>query len=163
MSKIYIGVDNGVSGSIGIITDTVSTFQPMPVKECLSYTKKVRHLNRIDCMELSKILNGMPHPIIVVIERPMVNPKRFHASVSAIRALEATLIVVENYGIPYQYIDSKQWQKVLIPAGIKGTEDLKRASAEIGKRMFPQLSTEIDKQKDADGLLIAEFARRAQL
>ncbi|MDA3809619.1 MAG: hypothetical protein PF518_04730 [Spirochaetaceae bacterium] len=93
----------------------------------------------------------------------MVNPTRFTATLSAIRCLEATIIAFEMYDIPYQYCDSKQWQKELLPAGIKGTPELKKASADIGCRLFPEHEELIQKHGDADGLLIAEWARRMNL
>jgi hypothetical protein len=86
----------------------------------------------------------------------MVNSTRFNATLSAIRALEATLIALEESQFPYEYIDSKEWQKLLLPKGLKGSDELKKASLDVGKRMFPELEI----KKDADGLLIAEFMRR---
>jgi len=66
---------------------------------------------------------------------------------------------LEDAQWPYEYIDSKEWQKVLLPKGIKGSDELKKASLDIGKRMFPTLKI----KKDADGLLIAEYLRRKYL
>ena len=42
---------------------------------------------------------------------------------------------------------------------MKGPE-LKAASLDIGKRLFPLYAEVMEKQKDADGMLIAEFCRR---
>jgi len=52
---------------------------------------------------------------------------------------------------------------VMLPHGVKGPAELKKASADIGKRLFPGQTEAIDKHKDADGLLMAEWARRLQL
>jgi ribosome biogenesis protein Tsr3 len=93
----------------------------------------------------------------------MVNPGRFTATISAVRALEATLIVLEELDIAYDYIDSKGWQKDLLPLGLKSSDQQKKASAEVGIRMFPQFKELITKHKDADGILIAEWARRNKL
>jgi len=166
MSKIYIGIDNGVTGSIGIVSPNGAEFYSTPTFKQLSYTKKVQKISRIDTYELMTLLNPRNFPdkeIKVLIERPFVNPTGFKATQSAMRALEATLIVLETFKLPYEYIDSKQWQKEMLPAGIKGTAALKDASSDIGCRLFPTLKREIEKQKDADGLLIAEWARRKQL
>lgn len=57
------------------------------------------------------------------------------------------------------YCDSKHWQRILLPKGAKGPE-LKKASMDIGCRLFPEHEKLIRKHKDADGLLIAEWARR---
>jgi hypothetical protein len=85
--------------------------------------------------EITQFLDS-PAEALAVIERPMINPMRFQASVSAARSLEATLIAIESLGIPRMYVDSRQWQKALLPHWCKGPE-LKHASADIGCRLFP--------------------------
>lgn len=166
----YCGIDNGTSGSIGVIRSQDAGMFFMPVKNELSYTKEVRRINRVDWRKLRDLLpsyipalnerNGAV--VKVFIERPFVNPMMFRASLSAVRALEATLIVLEAYKLPIQYVDSKQWQKVMLPSGLKGASALKKASHDIGCRLFPSMSGCIDKHGDADGLLMAEAARRGK-
>lgn len=167
--KIYIGIDNGVTGTIawmgeGVAADMIET----PVKSEQSYTKEKKNITRIDYPEVVKRLKEItlfldsPAEALAVIERPMINPMRFQASVSAARSLEATLIAIESLGIPRMYVDSRQWQKALLPHGCKGPE-LKHASADIGCRLFPDREKIIGKHKDADALLIAEWARREGL
>jgi len=167
--RVFLGIDNGVSGSIGVLipeADSRADFIRMPTFSQQNYTKTKRNVTRIDHRRLNTILCrlGAKEPeefsFHIMLERPMVNPGRFQATASALRALEATLVVLERYRLPVQYVDSKEWQKVLLPSGLKGPKELKKASADIGKRLFPQLSKQIDHQKDADGLLIAEFCRR---
>jgi hypothetical protein len=41
--------------------------------------------------------------------------------------------------------------------GIKGTPELKKASAQVGIRLYPSQAEIINKQKDADGLMIAHW------
>ena len=69
------------------------------------------------------------------------------------------MIILESLDIPYYYIDSKEWQKELLPKHSKKDIDLKFMACEVAKRMFPKLFRK-RKIKDADGLLIAEYARR---
>ena len=157
--KNYLGIDNGVTGSIGIILDNEYNYFKTPVKKELSYTKTKQWLNRIDFDALKKDLS-IYNIHIAVIERPMVNPGRFKATMSAMRALEATQIILEQLKIPYQWIDSKEWQKAMLPAGLE-KEELKEASLQIGKRLFPNIKW--DDFDDADGILIAEYARRKSL
>jgi hypothetical protein len=158
--KTYIGIDNGVSGTIGIIYSHGKTeFVKTPVKKEQSYTKKKQEISRVVIQDLYEILN-IPTDVFALVERPMVNGTRFNASMSAVRALEATLNILELLDIPYQYIDSKEWQKELLPNGVKGSEELKKASKDIGCRLFPQHRELIEKHKDADGILIAEYAKR---
>lgn len=161
-SFAYLGIDNGVSGSIGIITSDSEVFYwHTPIKKCLNYTKKKQWVNRIDYPALAELLADylVEHKLFAFIERPMINPMRFKASVSAIRAWEATILFLENYGIPYEIVDSKQWQKELLPKGLKDLE-LKTASLQVAKRLFPQI--EFKGFKDADGLLIAEYCKRTK-
>lgn len=166
-SPIYIAIDNGVSGSIAVLArnGALSTFDPVPTVEQQDYTKTKKRIRRIDAPALERRLEQYSFrltPPHVFIERPLVNPGRFMATCSALRALEATLIVLERLQLPYQFVDSKQWQKVMLPAGCV-KEELKVASMDIGCRLFPQHAAVIRKQKDADSLLMAEWARRAGL
>ncbi len=149
-----IGIDNGVTGSIGGITDETYFYWHIPVKEELNYTKTKQWLHRINGIELKKMLSSYENITNVLIERPMINPGRFRATVSAIRALEATLIIIEDLKLPYRYIDSRECQKTLLPKDLK-KEDLKKASLQIGKRMFPNV--DFNSFTDADGLLIAKY------
>jgi hypothetical protein len=158
--RAFIGIDNGSSGSIGIIHGDVSLFCETPSKSEQSYTKKKANITRVDYSALYRLLTQFKDDCFILLERPMVNPQRFMASTSALRALEATLVVVENLKIPHAYIDSKAWQKILLPSGIKGSDELKKASLDIGCRLFPQHSDLIKSHKDADGILIAEYCRR---
>ena len=90
----------------------------------------------------------------------MVNPQRFEATTSALRALEATLIVLESLRIGYEYCDSKGWQKKFLPfISVKDKKEypakLKQVSLEVGQRMYPDINW--DGFKDADGILIARY------
>ncbi len=169
---IYVGIDNGISGSIGVVGEgLVPIYLPTPTKVEQNYTKQKDNLTRIDYGLLKDTLweiclhcaGGESSRVSVVMERPLVNPRMFKATGRALRALEATLIALEELGLPHQYLDSKRWQRELLPEGLKGSAEHKRASLDIGIRLFPALEKAIRKQKDADGLLIAEYARRNKL
>jgi hypothetical protein len=158
MSKTFVGIDNGVTGSIGVIhPDGKSSFLETPVIKVPSYTKKKQFMHRIDWAGLNQ---NLPDDSVVVIERPMVNPGAFMATASALRALEATLIVMEMRGLEYVYIDSKEWQSEFISSSIIGHKEMKDASKRIGIQLFPNHTSKINKHGDADGILIAEYARR---
>ena len=161
--RIYVGIDNGVTGTIGIVGDDIQPqIHHTPVKKEQDYTKAKNIVSRLDCNGLMEILNQFnKNDIHVVCERPMINPTRWKASMSAIRCWEAQLIILEVLGVPHQFIDSKEWQKELLPKGIKGADEQKKASKDIGKRLFPQFAD--FKHSDFDGLLIAEYARRKNL
>lgn len=157
---IYIGIDNGVTGTIAILTGDDSRFIKMPVKVEQSYTKTKQNITRIDYLAITTILLPYNNAARIAIERPMVNPARFKATASALRSLEAVLIAVEASGCAFSYIDSKEWQKAMLPSGVQGPADLKKASMDIGCRLFPAHKEAILKHKDADSLLIAEYLRR---
>ena len=163
---LFIGFDNGVTNNgIGVVdSEGCAALYKLPIKKELSYTKEAKHISRIDFPALKNLLADIlmrspDQQVKVGLERPMVNSTRFNASLSAIRALEATLILMEELQLPYEYIDSKEWQKHLLPKGLKGSDELKKASLDVGKRLFPSLEL----KKDADGVLIAEYLRRKQL
>jgi hypothetical protein len=161
MRKIYVGIDNGVTGSVGVVDPSKhNAFQiKTPTVKELSYTKKKAFMTWIDFEELLLFLLNLCEDgaqLVAAMERPMINPRRFKASVSAISAWQATLLVLKQLKIPYEYIDSREWQKALLPSGLQG-EELKPASLDVAKRLYP--SAQID-GKDADGLLIAEYIKR---
>lgn len=169
MSMTYVGIDNGVSGSVGIVEQGKPTIMiPTPTFSQLSYTKAKRNITRVSVPLLQSLLRSYTpvfhskEKVRAFIERPMVNPGRFQATASALRALEATLIVLESLELSIQYVDSREWQKVMLPSGIKGPAELKAASRDIGCRLFPTLTKTIMAHGDADGLLMAEWARRIQ-
>jgi hypothetical protein len=161
MKKAFIGIDNGVTGSIGIIevdgAVIKSAFISTPVKNCRNYTKEEQYLNRIDWKTL---VDNLPKGGMVYVERPMINPKAFKASSSALRALEATIIVLEMLGYEhnktYFFVDSKDWQKEFISSAVIGHDEMKEASKQVGLKLFPSNGGFINKHKDADGLLLAE-------
>lgn len=155
-SKTYIGIDNGVSGAITIISEdnTILLHENTPVKKHLNYTKKKAFMNRVDFEKLKELLSSAGSDTFCMIERPMINPTRWVASVSAMRCLEATEIILEQLQIPYQFIDSREWQKELLPSGLAGPQ-LKLAADSVAKRLFPK-----QKIYNADSILIATYCLR---
>jgi hypothetical protein len=163
MNKTYIGIDNGVTGSIAILNENITEFIKTPVFLTYDYTKKKQKLNRLDCNKFYLLMYEklIVNPF-VFIERPMVNPTRYKATLSAIRCMEATLICLETLKFPYEFCDSKEWQKVMLNNPGK-SDDTKQISRDIGIRLFPGKKDLIIKHGDADSLLMAEYARRCNL
>ena len=160
MEKVYIGIDNGVSGSIGILTESNrdNLFIKTPVVSELDYTKEKKKVTRLDVRQFYNLLVpfvGMD--CVAILERPMVFPGRWVATLSAIRCHEATIIILDLIEIPYIYIDSREWQKVLLPKDCE-KEMLKKESLKIGNTLYPTFSNV--KHPDRDGLLIAEYYKR---
>jgi len=162
MKKVYIGIDNGVTGTIGIVGDEIAPMlYKIPVKKEQDYTKAKKSVTRLDSSEFENILRSVQGNVTVVMERPMVNPKRFAATASALRCFEAELVIIEHLKLPHVYVDSKEWQRLLLPKGVKGAAELKSCSLDIGNRLFPQFKDV--KHPDRDGILIAEYARKISI
>lgn len=184
--SIYIGIDNGVTGSIGVIDEEGTAYLfPTPVKSSLNYQKtKVKHITRIDVKALRSLLarfvfkDGVGGPLTtkmsarVLIERPYTSTSvgkdgarkiNYDAMISGMRALEAILITIESLGLGYNYCDSKEWQRVVLPyISVADKKEypakLKQVSLEVGQRLYPSLDW--GHFKDADGLLIAVYLKR---
>ena len=155
--RTYIGIDNGVTGGVTILSDEgVILHVKTPEKNCLNYTKAKAFINRIDFETMRAALVMAGNNSFCMIERPMVNPGRFKASVSALRCVEATEILLEELQIPYQFLDSKEWQKALLPSGLQ-KEELKKAADSVAKRLFPKVNV-----VNADSLLIAQYCRNVK-
>ena len=168
MEKIWIGIDNGVSGTIGILgTNIIPEFFKTPVVKVQDYCKAKKNITRLDAVEFHnklKALKGLSEimniDLKICLERPMVNPSLFKASESALRCFEAMWAMIELLNLPVQFIPSTDWQKELLPKGTKG-EELKRMSLELGNRWYPQFK-EV-KHPDRDGLLIAHWMKLKNL
>ena len=169
--KITIGIDNGSTGSIGIIckdgAKNTAFFAETPSKMSI-LGKKERHIRRIDHCMLDKLLvhhaitplvshnkSNLTAIMHAYIERPFTG--RFMGAVlPAQRSFEAVLIILEQLSIPYTVVDSKEWQKAQLPE-IKGSKELKAASCTLGQSKWPELAAMVLKHGDADGLLIADY------
>jgi len=170
MKETIIAIDNGISGSIAIFFDGLYSFHLTPVRKELSYTKQKQFITRIDINRLKVIFSAFTltvesknnFNVKVYLERPMINPMRWKASVSAIRALEATLIIIEQMRFSLNYVDSREWQKGMLPKGLEKGE-LKKASCDIASRLFPKYKKEIEKHGDGDSLLMGEYFRRKNI
>jgi hypothetical protein len=149
-----IGIDNGASGSVGVIGHGKPYFFSVPSREALHYSKTGKMVRRIDVDELTAALADCPAPF-AYIERPFTgSAMMINTALLAARSHEAVMIALEQSGIGYTTVDSKEWQSALLP-GVKGSAALKKASYAKGIQLYPQLSDYIHKQGDADGLLIA--------
>lgn len=173
MKKVYIGIDNGVTGTIGILEDgNEPRFFRTPTKVCQDYSKTKKNITRVDFEKLYEILlpyKDSAFEVKVCMERPMVNPSLWKASESALRAFEVTWACIEFLKFPHSFCASTDWQKALLPQNLpkkldkngkpKGYDPtvLKKASLDIGNRLFPQFKD--FKHPDRDGLLIAEWER----
>lgn len=158
-NRVFVAGDNGVTGLWCIMGPEGVELFPIPTRKCRNYTKSVKWLRRVDVEALKLKLLNIPTDTIIVLERPFVNPRYFSTTLSAVRSMEAVIIALESLGVQYRFVDSREWQKVMLP-GIEGRAALKKAAIELGKQLYPTLAAVIDKYEDADGLLIAEWTKR---
>jgi hypothetical protein len=148
----YMGIDNGVSGSIGILRDGVPEL--IAARE---YTRvKPKRKNALECdpFRLIQILDEAK-PYGVVLERPFRGQFR-NTEVSAAHFDSVVRTILETKGIPFIQVDSKKWQGPLL--GVVKAGETKSTSMSLGKRRWPTLAAEIEDQGDADALFMAVHA-----
>ena len=168
LSRIWCAWDNGSSGSVAILSSFAPPFwAATPTKRCRNYQKTEHYLNRVDAEAVFDILHDRVYvPVqagataIILLERPYCNPAGFNASLLAARAWEATLVVLDLLQLPYRVVDSKEWQQVMLPKGVVGRDELKKASYKVGKKLFPAVKF---KKAGSDSILMAEWAKREGL
>ena len=181
--KYFIGIDNGITGSICVLNENgvCLLYVPTPTQKTLNYTKAKEYVTRVVVRELAELLNPYAKDATVILERPMINPGRWSASVSAIRCDEATRGVIEALNAKLIYVDSKEWQTPMLPNRKAITKlnkactveeratnkkqktafaaETKELSLLTAQRLFPNVIF----KKDGDAALIAEWARRNNL
>jgi hypothetical protein len=167
-NKYFGGWDNGITGTLTLLTSEgqVEFFIKVPCFKEQNYTKKSYITSRIDTKKLFQIFHPYKEASVhFILERPLVCPQYFSSTCSAMRSLEATLIVLNNLGFSYEFIDSKEWQDQILPEYWEGKfvekETLKEASLGVGKQLYPQV--DFKGMKDADGLLIGHYCRQKYL
>lgn len=175
--NLVIGMDNGCTGTIcsWILKNNDIDFRLTPSKHVLNYQKEINYLDRLDHEEIqkwiknqinnAKLLYNDEIRIIIILERPMVNPQRFDSSLNAVRSFEALLVILQQLNLKYITIDSKQWQHHFFG---KDTSfmNLKLESLKIGidllRQYKPKNYTKMIEMTrshgDADALLITKYA-----
>jgi len=165
--RIFLGIDNGSSGTLGAITeDGGKTFYvDVPKYKEKTYArsndKYMTHLDYDQLLALLKKLQKLGD-LVVSCERPMINPRMFTSSMSGARAHEVMLCALRTLGITlHSTMDSRDWQRPVL--GEFGKGESKEKSVEKGCMLFPEHATFIKKHGDADGILIAYHLRNEVL
>ena len=166
MGRMFLGIDNGVSGTIGVVSEdgSYSGVFPVPVYKCLDYTKKTRRITHVDYDKLKEKLQAFRKlgDLVIVTERPFVTPRMFRATISSVRAHEILLAVLRTLGLGLHATwDSREWQHEMLGKFEKG--ESKARSEKVGCRLYPGLKDIIHKNKDADGLIMAHCLRKRVL
>lgn len=166
IGAVFIGIDNGPSGSIGIQEyssqgmRTKVLFLKTPTYMMQDYQKKAKRISQLDLPVVRKLLRKYKEgwDVHIAMERPLVNSMFFNSSIVAVRVHQSWLDVLKNFGFPApQSLDSREWQKPFLPKGTKG-KALKKASRELANKKFPKACPQV-KHPDCDGMLICEWVR----
>jgi hypothetical protein len=162
---MVIGIDNGSTGSIGILSKDGATFEAIPTQDYLHYGKKGSLGKRLHRMGLINLIQSrfdlIRTKVRVYVERPF-SGKFINAVVPAHRFFEATIITLEDLELGYEVVDSGVWQKPIL-GHVSGSANLKKASKLRGIQLYPSLAKAITEHGDADGLLIAHHFSRTTL
>ena len=161
-----IGLDNGTTGSLAVYDTNLNlmAMHNVPIKKELSFQKKAKHITRIDYPNLCELLTQLKsgeNDIHCFMERPFTcGSKMINTALISFRCFEAEIIALEECEIGYTVISSKDWQKNLLPKGLKGSKELKKASLDVAKRLYPYLAEKLN-LGNADSVLIAHnFIRK---
>lgn len=177
MSKLYLGIDNGSTGSYTFLNGNgeLLCFKPVPTFKLKKWTtsSKQGHITVIDIESLKReleliIKDKNIDEIVCNIERPAVGFSGWSiwTSLSGVVAWVSVQYVLISLGIKYNTIDSKQWQKLLIPQAL-GKKDskkkkrgernkyLKIESDKLARELFPDIT--LKNSGDGDSINIAYY------
>ena len=167
-SSVFIGIDNGSTGSIGIQVynangvRTKYRFMETPTFMMQDYQKRAKRISQLDFDVLRRMLRRYRDEgceIHTAMERPTTG-KFFNTMICAARIHQQYIDLFTFMRVPMpQVIDSKQWQEKFLPHGTR-KEGLKRASLELALRRWPKYADVMSKHKDADGMWICEWMRK---
>lgn len=167
MAKYVLSIDNGTTGSFCIMdikTKEVVAFVSVPTFKIDKWTKakkdkKTGHFTVVDVQQLKYALLNLPieingENIKCYIERPAVGFSGWGiwTSLSGMAAWVAVQYALREFKIPYETVDSKEWQSHLIPQAmgvnnkaymkkLKAGERnklLKEASDKLAKKLYPK-------------------------
>jgi hypothetical protein len=163
--KIYIGIDNGVSGGAVAIDDNgkIIDYLVMPIQ-------KARRRNEVDVRAfvkwLSRISTNYIADIKVIIEEPG-GSQSASAAASMEGSFHALRGALESRRASWERVTPKTWQKVMLPGCETG--DTKPRALECAQRLWPDQDwratsrCKVPHSGLVDAALIAEYARRANL
>jgi crossover junction endodeoxyribonuclease RuvC len=143
MSKIFIGIDPGQSGGIGILNELGDIIQAFKFKDQTD----------ADISEIFDFIKGLEFPVFALYEKVHSMPKQGVASSfkfgDSFGFLRGMLIA---HKIPWDYVQPNAWQKAL-SCQTKGDKNVTKSKAQ---RQWPAQKIT---HAIADALLIAEYCR----
>jgi len=156
--KCAIGIDPGKLGAIAVVTELglVWSVKPMPVVG----SGKGSHVDHKAVWDILNDLGALGlSPVLVCIEK--VGGHMGDSPSSAFefgRALGVVETVIALRNLRIEYVEPQRWQTLLLKGQPRGSHaERKKSAAVVAAKMFPG---EDLRQRNADAMLIAEFARR---
>lgn len=163
--KVYIGIDNGVSGglaAISAISGTIISMTPMP-------TLVARQGNEVDILAVWKWVQPIEasrEKITIIIEEPG-GSKSAKAATSMAGSFHALRAMCALARIRWHRVTPQIWQKVMLPGCKAG--DTKPRALTVARSLWPDeafLATDRSKVPHEgliDAALIGEYGRQKQL
>ena len=166
MSRIIIGIDNGLTGGLVALSD-----HPGPPIACMPMpTRGKAKGNEVDAEAVWRWISTYWNTIeslTVILETPGKHSPGVQALCSMWDSYGAIRGVLESRGIRHHRITPQAWQKVMLPGCAKG--DTKPAALARARQLWPAetwlASPRCSKPHDGmiDAALIAEYGRLKNL
>lgn len=168
MSRLYVGIDPGLSGAVAVIDEKKNVIGcwDTPVIEVKKGKKKHREYV---ITEMASILSALLvedkkacfDVQVAGLEHVHAMPKQgVHSMFQMGMGLGVWMGIVAALGLPMEQVTPQAWKKSMMGVGI-GND--KGASIVQAVRLFPKASNLLSRKKDhgrAEALLIAEYFRR---
>lgn len=159
---IYIGIDPGLSGAVGIISDYEGAGGGVTVSVYDTPTFKVDTKNKFNVTAMSAMLKPFigVETVLVVLELVHSMPKQGVASSFSFgEGLGMWKGIIGAYSLPLEMVSPQRWKKAMLAD--QGKE--KDASRFKAMQIFPELTEKLSRKKDdgrAEAILMAEYGRR---
>lgn len=163
---IYIGIDPGLNGAVGVIDDTAefpenNRVQVFDTPTMLVKGEKTKR--RYNTAAMSSLLfpfrEGNPE-VLVILENVHSMPKQGVASSFSFgQGLGMWQGIIAAFGLPLEMPSPQRWKKEILADQGKD----KDASRFKAIQLFPALAAELSRVKDdgrAEAILMAEYGRR---
>jgi len=158
---IYIGIDPGLNGAVGIINEDL--VPPFEVHDTPTFTVEgSKSKRKYNVPEMAKILSKFAgrNDVLVILESVHSMPKQGVASSFCFgEGLGMWEGIIAAFGFPLEMPSPQRWKKAIMAD--QGKE--KDAARFKASQLFPSISDQFSRVKDdgrAEALLLAEYGRR---
>ena len=163
-TRLFIGIDPGLSGGIAMLGGNETVVRPMPVMNHPKGRGRCVDANALRGV-ITQAVARHPQSPLVVIERQQPMPKQGVTSTFSIGESFGLLIgICVGLELPFEIVPARVWQKVVFN-GI-ASKNTKAASIRKCGELYPTVcllpTPRCKKPSDgmADALMIATFAQR---